>query len=380
MPVDYFISYTSADKTWAEWIGWVLEEAGATVRLQAWDFAPGSNFVLEMQRAASAHRTIAVLSPDYLTSRFAAPEWAAAFAQDLEGLSRRLVPVRVRDCALEGMLRTIVHIDLVGLDEAAARKQLSDGLGAKRGKPDRAPPFPGTALAGPGAGNPKAFPGTSPGSTVASLTTPEPDMDWYLTLSRQRGTKPRCPFASVEGCPRYYQSLSLLGQAGSTKIPADEEDRLKAIWEKSDLWPRTDEGATSVSLFDSRPSIFSNFCPEVSYDRFHLFASGLCRYADKIDIGFAHQELGRAGVPGTNWQWAWASINPMHFTECPLYSPLTHRESLPAGTGAGKNELEPAEALDEKPAELMTLKPNFHGIGIDLKEVGRRIRRRFKTP
>src|SRR5271167_4534433 len=125
MPVDYFISYTSPDKTWAEWIGWVLEEAGATVCLQVWDFAPGSNFVLEMQRAAaSANRTIAVLSPDYLTSRFGAPEWAAAFAQDPGGLSRKLVPVRVRDCALDGLLRTIVYIDVVSLDEAAARKQL----------------------------------------------------------------------------------------------------------------------------------------------------------------------------------------------------------------------------------------------------------------
>jgi hypothetical protein len=174
-PVDYFISYTSPDKIWAEWIGWVLEEAGATVCLQAWDFAPGSNFVLEMQRAtASAHRTIAVLSPDYLTSRFAAPEWAAAFEKDPEGLSRSLVPVQVRDCALEGMLRTIVHIDLVGLDEVAARKQLSDRLGAKRGKPDRAPSFPGTAPVRQDARNPKAFPGASPGSAAGSPTQPAP--------------------------------------------------------------------------------------------------------------------------------------------------------------------------------------------------------------
>jgi hypothetical protein len=99
------------------------------------------------------------------------------------------------------------------------------------------------------------------GCLVMRSNTPEPDMDWYLTLSRQRGTKPRCPFASVERCPRYYTSLSLLGEAGSTKIPKDEDDRLEAMWEKSDLWPRTDEGATSVSSFDSRPSIFSNSAP-----------------------------------------------------------------------------------------------------------------------
>src|SRR5260370_37865821 len=104
MALDFFISYASPDREWAEWVGWVLEEAGASVVLQAWDFVPGSNFVLEMQRAAtSAERTIAILSPDYLKSRFAAPEWAAAFAQDPEGMKRSLIPVRVRDCALEGL-------------------------------------------------------------------------------------------------------------------------------------------------------------------------------------------------------------------------------------------------------------------------------------
>ena len=164
--LDYFISYTSADKAWAEWIGWVLEAGGASVRLQAWDFAPGSNFVLEMQKAAAeARRTIAVLSPDYVKSQFAAPEWAAAFADDPEGLTRKLVPVRVRNCDLKGMLRTVVHIDLVGLDQESAQKKLRDGLGAKRGKPDKAPPFPKLALA---AGSSKPFPAVS----TVSLSTP----------------------------------------------------------------------------------------------------------------------------------------------------------------------------------------------------------------
>jgi hypothetical protein len=70
----------------------------------------------------------------------------------------------------------------------------------------------------------------------------------------------------------------------------------------------------------------------------------------------------------------------MHFTECPVYSPLTHSDGLPAVTDADEKDAKQAQALDEKPAELVTLKPNFHGVGIYLKEVGRRIRRRFKKP
>src|ERR1700719_3089123 len=148
MAMDFFISYASPDAAWAEWVGWVLEDGGASVIIQAWDFAPGTNFVIEMQHAAaSARRTIAILSPDYLNSSFAAPEWAAAFAQDPEGMKRSLVPVRVRECALQGMLRTILHINLVGLDEDRAHKQLVDGLSPKRAKPDRRPAFPGEAVA-----------------------------------------------------------------------------------------------------------------------------------------------------------------------------------------------------------------------------------------
>jgi hypothetical protein len=91
---DFFISYTSADRAWAEWIGYVLEEKGFTVTIQAWDFRPGSNFVVEMQKAATeAERTIMVLSPDYLKSQFGSAEWAAAFAEDPEGLARKLLPI-----------------------------------------------------------------------------------------------------------------------------------------------------------------------------------------------------------------------------------------------------------------------------------------------
>ena len=45
-------------------------------------------------------------------------------------------------------------------------------------------------------------------------------------------------------------------------------------------------------------------------------------------------------------------------------------------------EAEQAEsgAAEEKPTAMVTLKPNIHGVGVDLKEVGRRIRRRFKKP
>jgi TIR domain len=145
MPTDYFVSYTSTDKAWAEWIAWVLEEDGATTKIQAWDFMPGSNFVLEMQRAATeSARTLALLSPDYLKSQFGAPEWAAAFATDPEGYKRRLVPVRIRECRPDGLLAAVVYIDLVGTSETDAQQVLLKGLRGQRAKPSKRPSFPGS--------------------------------------------------------------------------------------------------------------------------------------------------------------------------------------------------------------------------------------------
>jgi len=156
--VHFFISYTSADRTWAEWIAYVLEEAGFKVIIQGWDFRPGSNFVVEMQKAASeAERTIMVLSPAYLKSQFTSPEWSAAFRHDPQGLERKLIPIVVQPCDPPGLLGPLVHISLVGQDEETARDLLLSGVNANRAKPSRRPAFPGAA-AKPA---PKAFPGSS---------------------------------------------------------------------------------------------------------------------------------------------------------------------------------------------------------------------------
>src|ERR1700737_379427 len=113
-PKDFFISYTHEDHKWAEWIAWHLEASGYSCVLQAWDFHPGSNFVLEMDKATQqANRTIAILSPDYFTSHFTAAEWAAAFRRDPTGELGVLIPVRVRPCDVHGLLGSIVYIDLV---------------------------------------------------------------------------------------------------------------------------------------------------------------------------------------------------------------------------------------------------------------------------
>ncbi|MEE6306910.1 toll/interleukin-1 receptor domain-containing protein [Plantactinospora veratri] len=143
MGSDFFISYTSVDDPWAQWIAVELEAAGYSTVLQAWDFTPGTDFLHEMHKAAkSAQRTVAVLSPDYFGSAFSEAEWRAAFAKDPSGELGLLVPVRVRDCKPPGLLATRVWVDLVGAREPEARDRLLTGVDRNRPRPTSAV-FPG---------------------------------------------------------------------------------------------------------------------------------------------------------------------------------------------------------------------------------------------
>jgi len=146
---DLFVSYNKHDKKWAEWIAWTLEDRGYTTVIQAWDFRPGGNFVLEMHKAATGTKqTIAVLSDSYLKAEYTQAEWADAFARDPQGSERVLLPVRVSECRPTGLLATRIYVDLVGLGEKDARSELLNAI-PERGKPDTPPSFPGDMVTSP---------------------------------------------------------------------------------------------------------------------------------------------------------------------------------------------------------------------------------------
>lgn len=156
-----------------------------------------------------------------------------------------------------------------------------------------------------------------------------PNLSWYSSVSAENKLSTRCPHATVESCPRYYQSLSLLGEADSTKIPEAEDKRLLKNWELSDLWPRTREQATSLSGPEGNPSSYSNFCPEIAYEQFGFFVSHLSAYADEIDSAAAHNCLLKADYPQGHPKWSWESAEPLHFKNCSVFSVLAHRPREP---------------------------------------------------
>lgn len=153
----------------------------------------------------------------------------------------------------------------------------------------------------------------------------QPNLKWYTGISGEKRLSPRCPFASVHTCPRYYASVSMLGEWGiATQIDPREDKRLLNSWKRSDLWPMVAEQDTGIAGAPGKPSMFSRFCPEVSFERFGWFGSFLAYHADEIDADAAHRRLGREGASGSDWRWGWSAVTPMHYSECPLYSPLSN--------------------------------------------------------
>ncbi|MGA8362962.1 MAG: FxSxx-COOH system tetratricopeptide repeat protein [Solirubrobacteraceae bacterium] len=154
--LDFFISYTSQDAAWAEWIAWQLEANGYTTIIQAWDYLPGNNFAIKMQKAAlRAERMLGVISPAYFESEATAIEWAGALSRNFGGDQRSFIPIRIRNFHPEGLHSPIIYVNLFGCDRDQAAAALLAGIpapnnaravfGTERRKPASEPRFPATA-------------------------------------------------------------------------------------------------------------------------------------------------------------------------------------------------------------------------------------------
>ncbi len=107
---DFFISYHNSDKEWASLIEKWLNEIGYSTLMQDTDFKPGSNFVLMIDESIkNTNKTIAIISPDYLKADFPQIEWPVALANDPTGKKKKLIPVKVRNCEIRGLLSSIVN-------------------------------------------------------------------------------------------------------------------------------------------------------------------------------------------------------------------------------------------------------------------------------
>jgi len=187
-----------------------------------------------------------------------------------------------------------------------------------------------------------------------------PNLKWYTEKSFSLDIAPRCPFATVTKCPRFFQSRSLLGHAGSTKITPRLDKKLERYWKKTPYWPVTAEESTGIAGEPGKIEHFTMFCPEVIFERFGLFAINLFRYADEIDIEYAHGQLSTIKASREDWRWDWAHVAQLHYSECSLYSLLQTKDA------SGGN-----------PQPILEIKPGMFGINFNLIEIIKRLLKKY---
>ena len=225
--IDFFVSYAAPDREWAEWIAWNIEEAGFHVVLQDWDNVPGTNWVTMMHDAARrAERTIAVLSSHYLESVYGAAEWQTAWRADPAGTARKLLPVRVAECARPGLLAQLVSVDVFGTTDAEARRRLLAAVEATvqgRSKPTSRPHYPNDESSDtrsqPTASRPE-LPGAASGR--GATPTPGDEPRWFHAPARNdrfvdRDAELQSLRSRLHAAERAMRPIVLLGPGGMGK-------------------------------------------------------------------------------------------------------------------------------------------------------------------
>ncbi len=250
--IDFFVSYSPLDEHWATWIAWQLEIEGHRTLIQAWDFVPGTDFIDFMDRGVrDAAAVVAVLSRNYLQSRYGSMEWRAALRTD----PGKLVTVRIDDCRLDGLLATITYLDLAAVTEpTVAQETLLSGLRtmlAGRAKPGREPVFPGHLASVEGlhpdgdstpAREPASRPAVEPTRTrepMHNRRAPAVPPPYPPTSPRQVGPREAITLLHVPG-PRFGRGVTAAGE------PVTAGDLQARIW--ANVTQLTDANAPQPDL------------------------------------------------------------------------------------------------------------------------------------
>jgi tetratricopeptide (TPR) repeat protein len=131
--MNFFISRSGEDRTWAKWIANTLEAAGHTTTLQDFDFKLGQSIPHQIKLALDrADHIIAVLSPSYLAKDYTLTELYSAFSVDPIGKTRLLIPIRVTPCDLPRLINQFIFVDFVNQPEPTCRQLLLDAINPAR--------------------------------------------------------------------------------------------------------------------------------------------------------------------------------------------------------------------------------------------------------
>lgn len=120
---DVFISYAFADRAWVwQWLVPRLKAAGLSICIDRECFEPGAPVVDEIERAIrESRRILAVLSPAWVESEWAAFEGLLVQHGDPAARWRRLIPVLIEPCEPPERIQLLQWVDLTQADQREAQ-------------------------------------------------------------------------------------------------------------------------------------------------------------------------------------------------------------------------------------------------------------------
>ncbi len=117
-----FISHASADKPFARRLSDVLMASGVEVWIDEMVLLPGDNIIQKIEEGISSSDVIiAVLSKNYVDSKWAMQELSMFSARSLSEGTFRVIPALIEDCDIPIFLRDRLYVDFRhNFDDAAA--------------------------------------------------------------------------------------------------------------------------------------------------------------------------------------------------------------------------------------------------------------------
>ncbi len=139
----YFLSFNSADREWADWIGVVLEEQGGIVSNHFWEIGAGGHIIKWMRNSLDqCDKVVSLFSPNYLDAAFSQVEQDYGIYSSIEDESERIIPIVINECKIPSLIRPLKRITIYYLPEEHAEEALIDFF-RPPARPAARPPFPG---------------------------------------------------------------------------------------------------------------------------------------------------------------------------------------------------------------------------------------------
>lgn len=113
-----FISYTEADRAWAEQLYRRLQDRSVRVFFAHESIQAGEHITLQVSDALdTSYKVAMVMSPDYFARPWPRTEWSSALKKDPENRDRRLIPLLRRKCEIPDLLSDLKAIDFTNDDD-----------------------------------------------------------------------------------------------------------------------------------------------------------------------------------------------------------------------------------------------------------------------